>query len=153
MRRRLKATGRTSPLSIRLPLKSSGKRSGGSRTLLALPDDSPAALKTKFSAALANFPFTRGDNPSFLTRVLVDLRVRIPAGSATASILCLGLGNPAVDAASLRQLAFLSAMIEASEGLFSPAKTFLYDPVLKTTSREFIRRQGFKVRLGELRVA
>lgn len=148
MRRRLKASGRSTPLSIRLPKSSSGGRIGDSRILLTLPDDSLSALKVKYSAALGNYPIRAG---ALVTRVLAVVKERIhghPDGKSTTSnsILCLGLGNPAVDASSLRQLAFLSALVEASGGIFRPAKTFLYDPVLKATSRTFIRHQGFRVR-------
>ncbi|VDD75700.1 unnamed protein product [Mesocestoides corti] len=139
MRRRLKATGRTSPLSVRLPVPKNSEKKP--RTLLYLPDDSPSALKAKFGAALAQFLPSEG-SASFVARVLSELRARI---RPSAKILCLGLGNPAVDSSSLRQLAFLTALVEASDGIFAPARTFIYDPVLKITSRDFIRRQGFRV--------
>ncbi|VDK36959.1 unnamed protein product [Taenia asiatica] len=123
MRRRLKAKGYTSPLSITLPVPTNSG-SCGSRTVIILPDDSPSALSSKFDAALASFLRPT----SLVTVVLAQLRPRFRCSASFAPLLCLGLGNPAVDAASLRQLAFLAALVQMSEGIFSPEKTFVYDP-------------------------
>lgn len=140
MRRRLKAKGYTAPLSITLPVPTNSG-SCGRRTVFILPDDSPSALSSKFDAALASFLRPT----SLVAVVLAQLRQRFHCSASFAPLLCLGLGNPAVDAASLRQLAFLAALVQMSEGIFSPGKTFVYDPVLKTTSRNFIRGLGFCV--------
>ncbi|KAL5962129.1 SRR1-like protein [Taenia solium] len=138
MRRRLKAKGYTSPLSITLPVPTNSG-SCGRRTVIILPDDSPSALSSKFDVALASFLRPT----SLVAVVLAQLRPRFRCSASFAPLLCLGLGNPAVDTASLRQLAFLAALVQMSEGIFSPEKTFVYDPVLKTTSRNFIRELGF----------
>ena len=146
MRRRLKANGYSGPLSISLPASANSGRLR--RTIISLPDDSPSALQAKFASALSRFlrPISTS---SLVGLVLAQLRSRFRS-SATAAVggaplLCLGLGNPAVDASSLRQLAFIVALVQTSEGVFSPAKTFIYDPVLKATSRDFIRSLGFCV--------
>ncbi|CDS42897.1 protein sensitivity to red light reduced [Echinococcus multilocularis] len=138
MRRRLKAKGYATPLSITLPVPTNSS-SCGRRTVFILPDDSPSALSSKFDAALASFLRPN----SLVSIVLAQLRSRFRCSSSFAPLLCLGLGNPAVDSASLRQLAFLAALVQTSDGIFSPGKTFVYDPVLKTTSRNFIRQLGF----------
>ncbi|VDM30590.1 unnamed protein product [Hydatigera taeniaeformis] len=140
MRRRLKAKGYTAPLSFTLPVPAN-PGNHGRRTVFMLPDDSPSVLSSKFGAILASFLRPT----SLVAVVLAQLRPRFSCSAGFATLLCLGLGNPAVDAASLRQLAFLSALVQMSEGIFSPGKTFVYDPLLKTTSRNFIRELGFYI--------
>nr|VZI37652.1 unnamed protein product [Spirometra erinaceieuropaei] len=153
MRRRLKRAGLTSPPRIRLRDQLASRRPLH-RTLIALPDDTPEALEKKFSIALDHFERSSSSGRQFVTAVLTQLdRVftslrlglpQLPDPGAPIFCLCLGLGNPAVDRSSLRQLAFLTALVKNST-LFQPSKTYFYDPLLRHTSREFIRRLGFRI--------
>lgn len=148
MRRRLRAQGLDSPNSVdfskclpsNIPTTALKHRS-----LMVLPEDSLVALKSKLSAARNNFL-----RSSFFIAVQDAIKTGLASLNGNLKdnikILCLGLGNPSVDRSSLRQLAFLSALVESVPQL-SYKHTFLYDPVFRKTSRTFIRRQGFQVRI------
>uniref|UniRef100_A0A0X3PGJ9 SRR1-like domain-containing protein n=2 Tax=Schistocephalus solidus TaxID=70667 RepID=A0A0X3PGJ9_SCHSO len=152
MRRRLRRAGLTSPPRIRLRDQTTPLRPL-QRTLIALPDDTPEALQKKFSIALDYFERSCSGR-QFVTAVLTQLdnvftslRLGIPQPpdpGAPIFCLCLGLGNPAVDRSSLRQLALLTTLVKHT-ALFKPSKTYFYDPLLRQTSREFIRRLGFRI--------
>lgn len=149
MRRRIKAKGCTGPFSITLPPTQTNQVR---RKVVSLPDDSPSALRAKFDIALNHFlrPSISPNTTSLVRTVLNHLRNHFRNQNSAGILLCLGLGNPAVDASSLRQLAFLAALVQLSEGAFVPTKTFVYDPVLKNVARDFIRSLGFFVSFAYL---
>ncbi|KAM7536947.1 hypothetical protein Aperf_G00000062774 [Anoplocephala perfoliata] len=142
MRRRIKAKGCIGPFSITLPPSQTNQIR---RKVISLPDDSPSALRAKFGTALNCFlrPAISPNTTSLVKTVLGHLRNHSRIQNSAAILLCLGLGNPAVNTSSLRQLAFLAALVQLSEGAFVPTKTYVYDPVLKNVAREFIRGLGF----------
>ncbi|VEL31858.1 unnamed protein product [Protopolystoma xenopodis] len=69
-----------------------------------------------------------------------------PVPLAGVDILCLGLGNPAVEASSLKQLALLDLLIE-QEPRLNRAGARLYDPVFRRTARRLIEYLGMEASL------
>ncbi|VDN28652.1 unnamed protein product [Dibothriocephalus latus] len=153
MRRRLRRAGLTSPPRIRLREQRTSFQRPLPRMLIVLPDDTPGSLQKKFSIAL-DYLESSSSGRQFVAAVRTQLDSvftslhrslpQPPDHDSSVFCLCLGLGNPAVDRSSLRQLAFLTALMKDST-LFQPSKTYFYDPLLRWTSRDFIRRLGFRV--------
>ncbi|GAA49884.1 acetyl-CoA acyltransferase [Clonorchis sinensis] len=110
-------------------------------------DDDIETLKSKFASARAYF-LNSDSGTHFLATLLGDLRDAFCDISLderdSIDVLCLGLGNPAVDRASLRQLALLDLLIERDPRL-TRSRTQLYDPVFRSVSRQFIHHLGMKV--------
>ncbi|CAL8093588.1 unnamed protein product [Calicophoron daubneyi] len=106
-------------------------------------------MRQKYSAIRYHFQnsVTGG---RFLDMLLGEIREAFDSiapsgiGPSSVDVLCLGLGNPAVDRTSLRQLALLELLIERDTRL-SRAHTKLYDPVFRSVSRRFIRELGMQV--------
>nr|CDS32234.1 protein sensitivity to red light reduced [Hymenolepis microstoma] len=120
------------------------------KTLSFPPDDSPSTLRAKFDSAFNKFLHPSSIemlNIQMVRSILEHLRnnQRIFKTSSPATFLCLGLGNPALYASSLNQLALLTALVRLSEGAFLPEKTFIYDPLMKKVARDFIRGLGFRI--------
>ncbi|VDO08231.1 unnamed protein product [Rodentolepis nana] len=120
------------------------------KTLSFPPDDSTSTLRAKFDSAFNKFlrlSSIETLNIQMVRSILGHLRNsrRILKTSSPATILCLGLGNPALYTSSLNQLALLAALVKLSEGAFLPEKTFIYDPLMKKIARDFIRSLGFRI--------
>lgn len=121
------------------------------KTVSFPPDDSPSVIRAKFDSALNKFLRSSSIetlNIQMVISILEHLRNRrriSKTSSSPATILCLGLGNPALYTSSLNQLALLAALVKLSGGTFLSEKTFIYDPLMKKVARNFIRGLGFRV--------
>ncbi|VDL60656.1 unnamed protein product [Hymenolepis diminuta] len=121
------------------------------KTVSFPPDDSPSVIRAKFDSALNKFLRSSSIetlNIQMVTSILEHLRNRrriSKTASSPATILCLGLGNPALYTSSLNQLALLAALVKLSGGTFLSEKTFIYDPLMKKVARNFIRSLGFRI--------
>ncbi|KAF6776203.1 hypothetical protein AHF37_03982 [Paragonimus kellicotti] len=110
-------------------------------------EDDFTTMCSKFASFRSYFAHS-GAGQAFVNSLLADLRRAFPASTLSepecVDVLCLGLGNPATNRASLRQLALLDLLIERDTRL-ARSRTRLYDPVFRCTSRQFIRGLGMQV--------
>ncbi|KAF7237825.1 hypothetical protein EG68_11141 [Paragonimus skrjabini miyazakii] len=110
-------------------------------------EDDFTTICSKFTTFRSYFVHS-GTGQTFVNSLLADLRRAFPASTLSepecVDVLCLGLGNPATNRASLRQLALLDLLIERDTRL-ARSRTRLYDPVFRCTSRQFIRGLGMQV--------
>ncbi|KAF5398673.1 hypothetical protein PHET_08440 [Paragonimus heterotremus] len=113
-------------------------------------EDDFTTMCSKFTSFRSYFLHS-GTGQTFVNSLLADLRRAFPACTLSepecVDVLCLGLGNPATNRASLRQLALLDLLIERDTRL-ARSRTRLYDPVFRCASRQFIRGLGMQVILN-----
>ncbi|TPP66127.1 hypothetical protein FGIG_06827 [Fasciola gigantica] len=112
-------------------------------------DDDLDTLRTKFHRKREYFVHSHPGR-LFLTELLASLDRAIREVTPnyemqhTFDVLCLGLGNPAVDQASLSQLAVLDLLLERDSRL-TRSRTQLYDPLFRSVSRSFILELGMQI--------
>lgn len=107
-------------------------------------DDDLSVLRKKFRSTRAYF-IQSDTGRQFMNSLLSDLDRAFPAlGPKSIDVLCLGLGNPATERASLRQLAVLDLLIEKDARL-TRSRTCLYDPVFRSVARQFLRDLGMQI--------
>ncbi|KAA3678572.1 uncharacterized protein DEA37_0003325 [Paragonimus westermani] len=110
-------------------------------------EDDFTTVYSKFTLFRSYFLHS-GTGQNFVNSLLADLRRAFPASTLSepgcVDVLCLGLGNPATNRASLRQLALLDVLVER-DTRFARSRTRLYDPVFRYASRQFIRGLGMQV--------
>lgn len=112
-------------------------------------DDDLGTLRIKFFRKRDYFMHSH-EGRLFITDLLASLDHAIQTvapGCETQhsfDVLCLGLGNPAVDRASLNQLVVLDILLERDSRL-TRSRTYLYDPLFRSVARTFILEQGMQV--------
>ncbi|CAH8500729.1 unnamed protein product [Schistosoma turkestanicum] len=118
-------------------------------TLNYMDDDSLETVLRRFDGMRSSLLLSKPDR-SFLEGLLKSINQAFSIISTTQiepnkiDVICLGLGNPAVHHASLRQLVVLDLLLQFHPRM-ERSRTHLYDPVFKSVARALIRKLGMHV--------
>ncbi|CAH8554992.1 unnamed protein product [Schistosoma rodhaini] len=118
-------------------------------TLDYIDDDSLETVLGRFNGIRSSLLLSKPDR-TFLEGLLKSINQAFamisnkqnePSG---IDVVCLGLGNPAVHHASLRQLVVLDLLLQLDPRM-ERSRTHLYDPVFKSVARALIRKLGMHI--------
>nr|CAH8847122.1 unnamed protein product [Trichobilharzia regenti] len=114
-----------------------------------MEDDNLETLMQRFVGMRSNFLLSKS-NKSFFDCLLHSINQAFSIISdeqiepGMVDVLCLGLGSPAADRASLHQLVVLDLLLQFDSRL-DRSRTYLYDPVFNSIVRELIQKLGMNI--------
>ncbi|CAH8519239.1 unnamed protein product [Heterobilharzia americana] len=114
-----------------------------------MEDDNLESLERRFYGMRSNFLLSKPDR-SFLEGLIKSISQAFSMISKEqirpkmVDVLCLGLGNPAADRASLHQLVVLDLLLQFDTRM-DRSHTQLYDPLFKSMVRALIQKLGMHI--------